>query len=69
MEADLHYMKLKELLENLDYEVLREGSAGLETDITGIVLDSRKAEAGCLFTYIKGAVVDGHKFAADVAGA
>jgi UDP-N-acetylmuramoyl-L-alanyl-D-glutamate--2,6-diaminopimelate ligase len=62
-------MKLLEILEKLDYQVLREGAAGLETEITGIVLDSRKAEPGCLFTCIKGAVVDGHKFAADVAKA
>ncbi len=69
MEAFQYYMKLCEILENLEYEVLRDGPAGLETEISGIVLDSRKAEAGCLFTCVKGAVVDGHKFAADVAKA
>ena len=62
-------MKLCELLENLEYEVLKDGLAGLDTEITGIVLDSRKAGEGCLFTCVKGAVVDGHKFAADVAKA
>ena len=60
-------MKLKTLLEDLKYEILQEGKAGLDTEISDIVLDSRKAESGCLFTCVKGAVVDGHKFAPDVA--
>ena len=62
-------MKLKTLLEDLKYEILQEGKAGLDTEISDIVLDSRKAESGCLFTCVKGAVVDGHKFAPDVAKA
>ena len=67
MEANEKYMKLKELLEDLNYEMLSAGKAGLDTDVSDIVLDSRKAETGCLFTCVKGAVVDGHKFAPDVA--
>ena len=69
MEANENTMKLRELLEDLKYEILSEGKAGLDTEVTDIVLDSRKAEHGCLFTCVKGAVVDGHKFAADVAKA
>ena len=69
MEANENNMKLIELLEDLNYEILNEGLAGLETEISSVVLDSRKAEHGCLFTCVKGAVVDGHIFAADVAKA
>ncbi len=57
-------MKLEKLLEGLTYELL-EGS--LDAEVTEIILDSRKAVAGCLFTCIKGAVADGHRFAPDVA--
>jgi len=60
-------MKLRDLLKDLNYEILNEGPAGLDTDVADIVLNSRKAEPGVLFTCIKGAVVDGHKFAPDVA--
>ena len=60
-------MKLRDLLEDLNYEILNEGPVGLDTDVADIVLDSRKTEPGILFTCIKGAVVDGHKFAPDVA--
>ena len=52
-------MKLRDLLEDLNYEILNEGPAGLDTDVADIVLDSRKTEPGILFTCIKGAVVDG----------
>ncbi len=69
MEANIDNMKLKTLLEDLKIEILSEGKDGLDTEVTDIVLDSRKAETGCLFTCVKGAVVDGHKFAADVAKA
>ena len=57
-------MKLEKLLEGLTYELL-EGS--LDAEVTEIILDSRKAVPGCLFTCIKGAVADGHRFAPDVA--
>ena len=69
MEANENTMKLRDLLEDLKYEILSEGKDGLDTEVTGVILDSRKAEPGCLFTCIKGAVADGHKFAPDVAEA
>ena len=60
-------MKLSKLLADIEYEIIDEGAAGLETEVEEIILDSRKASPGCLFVCIKGAVADGHKFAPDVA--
>ncbi len=57
-------MTLAQLLEKTEYEVLC-GSA--DTEITGIVNDSRKVKEGCVFPCIRGAAFDGHKFAAEVA--
>ena len=57
-------MKLDKLLERLQYEVV-QGSD--ETEITTLVNDSRKVEAGSVCVCISGAVSDGHRFAADVA--
>lgn len=57
-------MKLSSLLEKLEYTCL-QGNPDVE--ITGLVNDSRKAGPGCLFLCICGYVVDGHKFALDVA--
>ena len=57
-------MKLIKLLERLEYECI---NGSLDVDVTGLVNDSRKAEEGSLFFCIKGAVSDGHKYAADVA--
>lgn len=57
-------MKLSALVENLQVTVL-QGS--LDTEITEIVYDSRKAKEGSLFVCVSGANVDGHDFAADVA--
>ncbi len=54
---------LKELLGGLEYEVVR-GNAD-ETEISSVVYDSNKVEAGCLFICITGARFDGHDFAAD----
>ncbi len=55
---------LKCLLQGLEYEILQ----GTEDPvITSVVYDSRKAEEGSLFVCMKGAVVDGHQFAAQVA--
>ena len=62
-------MKLSALLEDLEFEILSKVQAGLDTEVSEITLDSRKAREGCLFVCIKGAVVDGHKFAPDVAKA
>ena len=58
-------MKLKKLLERLDYEVL-QGSD--EIEITEFTNDSRKEmHEGSAFVCIKGAVFDGHNYVADMA--
>ncbi|MCR5324241.1 MAG: UDP-N-acetylmuramyl-tripeptide synthetase, partial [Lachnospiraceae bacterium] len=57
-------MILKQLLENVEYELI-QGSTDIE--ITGIVNDSRKIKDGCVFPCIRGVSFDGHKFAAEVA--
>lgn len=57
-------MKLKELLQGLEYSVL-QGST--ETDVKNIHNDSRQVEEGDLFFCISGAVSDGHMYAGDVA--
>ncbi|MBP3664146.1 MAG: UDP-N-acetylmuramoyl-L-alanyl-D-glutamate--2,6-diaminopimelate ligase, partial [Tyzzerella sp.] len=57
-------MKLVKLLDGLQYECL-QGSVDIE--IKNVINDSRKAGEGDLFLCIPGAVVDGHKFALDVA--
>ncbi len=56
--------ELTGLLEKIDYEVLQGDCSG---QITSLVYDSRKVEEGSLFVCVRGAVVDGHSFAADVA--
>lgn len=57
-------MKLTQLLERLQYEVI-QGSDQME--ITTLINDSRKAEKGSVFVCISGAVSDGHGFAGKVA--
>ncbi|MDD2980605.1 MAG: UDP-N-acetylmuramoyl-L-alanyl-D-glutamate--2,6-diaminopimelate ligase [Hespellia sp.] len=57
-------MKLNQLLERLEYEVI-QGSD--QTEVTTLINDSRKVERGSVFVCISGAVVDGHEFAEDVA--
>ena len=57
-------MKLSTLLKDLQFEIL-QGS--VETEISEIIYDSRKVTKGSLFLCIRGANVDGHSFAADVA--
>ncbi len=57
-------MKLTSLLERLEYTCC-QGST--DVDVTNVTYDSRKVEEGSLFICIRGAVVDGHKFAGDVA--
>lgn len=57
-------MTLKTLLEGLCYTCL-QGSVDIE--IHNVINDSRKAGEGDLFLCIPGAVVDGHKFAKEVA--
>lgn len=56
-------MKLNQLLERLEYEVV-QGEDDIE--ITTLANDSRKVENGSAFVCISGAVVDGHEFVADV---
>ena len=55
-------MKLKELLEGLEYDVIN-GSTDIE--INNVQYDNRKIENGDLFVCIKGFSVDGHIFASD----
>lgn len=55
--------KLKELLVNLDYEIIQGNE---DSDITKLVYDSRKAIEGSLYICITGAVSDGHSYIQDV---
>ena len=52
---------LSELLEEVSYECVR---GRLDREISDIVYDSRKVQAGCLFVCIPGARADGHQYAA-----
>ncbi len=56
-------MKVSSLLERVEYTCC-QGS--LDQEVTTVTYDSRKAEPGCMFICIRGAVVDGHKFIPDV---
>lgn len=56
-------MKLTKLLERVEYQCL-QGTE--DTEVKDIVNDSRKAGEGSLFFCIKGAVADGHRYAAEV---
>ena len=57
-------MKLQDLLTELNYEVL-QGS--VDAEITNIITDNRKIEAGCVFVCIAGANFDGHSVAGEAA--
>ena len=57
-------MKIKQLLEDLQYEVL---AGNVETDISTLVYDSRKVVEGSVFVCISGSVRDAHDFIPDVA--
>ena len=52
-------MKLSELLKNIKPTAI---VGDCETEITGVEIDSRKVETGCLFVAMKGTQVDGHRF-------
>ena len=52
-------MKLRELLKNI---VVLAHTADLETNISAICYDSRKAEPGCLFVAVGGFATDGNRF-------
>ena len=56
-------MKLKKLLEKMDYELI-QGS--LETEVSDIAYDSREIQSAGLFVAIAGTVQDGHKYIPDV---
>lgn len=58
-------MKLVKLLERVTYTCLR---GTMDVDVTDVVNDSRRVTEGSLFLCIRGAVTDGHKYAADVVG-
>lgn len=53
-------MNLKELIKDLDYEVL---NGDIDVDINGIQYDSRKVNSSDVFVCIPGFTVDGHNFA------
>lgn len=57
-------MKLAQLLERLEYEVVR-GDDTIE--VTTLINDSRKVEKGSVFVCIEGAVSDGHTYVKEVA--
>lgn len=58
-------MKLRKLLEKIEYECMR---GSVDVEVTGIQYDSRKEiRKGCLFVCIEGAVYDGHEFAGEAA--
>ena len=52
-------MRLADVLKNLEYELI---SGDINTEITNMTIDSRKAGQGTLFVAIEGFNVDGHKF-------
>ena len=56
-------MKLHQLCSNIEYTLL-QGS--LETDITDIIYDSRKAQPSTMFVCMVGAASDGHTYISDV---
>lgn len=56
-------MKLKKLLENLQYELL---TGSIESEVETLTSDSRKAGSNAAFVCIVGAVSDGHKYIEDV---
>ena len=56
-------MKLKKLLEKLDYTVINGSD---ETEVKNLVYDSRKAGQDDVFVCITGAVADGHGYIPDV---
>lgn len=56
-------MKLNQLLERLEYQVIQGHD---DADITTLINDSRKVEAGSVFVCISGAVSDGHNYIPDV---
>lgn len=56
-------MKLIDLVFRMNYTLVQ---GTLDKDISAVVYDSRKAEPGCIFVCMPGAVTDGHKYIPDV---
>lgn len=56
-------MLLKQLIEDMDYEVL---AGRVDIEVTTLVYDSRKVEKGSVFVCISGSVRDAHDFIPDV---
>lgn len=56
-------MKLIELVYRMNYTLVQ---GTLDREISAVVYDSRKAQEGCIFVCMPGAVTDGHKFIPDV---
>lgn len=56
-------MKIKELVEKIEYTVL---SGDVNTEVTSLVYDSRKVEEGSIFVCISGTVRDAHDFIPEV---
>ena len=56
-------MLLKQLIEDMDYEVL---AGRVDTEVTTLVYDSRKVGKGAVFVCISGSVRDAHDFIPDV---
>ena len=56
-------MKIKQLIEKLDYKVL---AGDIDTEITTLVYDSRKVTKGSVFVCISGSVRDAHEFIPEV---
>lgn len=52
-------MKLKKLLNNIEYELIK---GSLDTNITDLCYDSRKVTKDCAFICLDGTQVDGHDF-------
>ncbi len=57
-------MKLGQMVRDFEYEVL---AGSVDTEVTALVYDSRKAGAGAVFVCISGTVRDAHDFIPEVA--
>ena len=60
------YMTVKELLERIEYKVIK---GTLDADVNSICYDNRKVTKGDLFVCIRGAYFDTHSVVKDIAGA
>ena len=56
-------MRLKDICREIEYECL---SGSMQTEVSGLVYDSRKAAENTVFFCITGAVSDGHSYIPDV---